>query len=55
MFKKVAFTYYPVTDVARAEAFALGMSATDAAIAAGYPRGKSAKTCLLYTSDAADE
>ena len=27
-----------------AEAFALGMSATDAAIAAGYPRGKSAKT-----------
>src|SRR5262245_5654721 len=27
-----------------AEALALGMSATDAAIAAGYPRGKSAKT-----------
>src|SRR5262245_10729303 len=27
-----------------AEVFALGMSATDAAIAAGYPRGKSAKT-----------
>src|SRR5262249_55709527 len=31
-----------------AEAFALGMSATDAAIAAGYPRGKSAKTASKY-------